>query len=95
MTLIADFDLTQDDVFLHRVQMAIVSTALAVQAESAGTANHAARSAFAIRLLADPIGFARMMAPGMTVDGNTTSGSTDANLETRASAIFNAYAVQS
>lgn len=95
MALIDDSDLTQNDVFLSRVKMAIVSTAVAVQSESTATANHAARSAFALRLLADPVGFAKMMAPGMTVDGATTGASTDAQLETRASAIFNAYAVQS
>lgn len=95
MALINDWDLTQDGVFLHRVQMAIVSTALAVQAESVATANHQARSAFAMQILSNPVGYSQLMAPGMTVDGSTTSASTDAQLESRASAIFNAYCVLS
>lgn len=95
MALINDFDLTQDSVFLHRIQMAIVSTAIAVQAESTVTANHAARSAFALLVLANPSGYATLMVSGMTTDGSTTSVSTDSALETRASAIWNAYAVQS
>ncbi len=95
MALIDDSDLTQNDVYLSRCKMALVSTAIAIQAEAANTANHAARSAFSLKLLADPVGFARMMAPGMTVDGSTAANSTDQNLKDRASAIFNAYAVSS
>ena len=94
MALINDSDLSQDPVFLDRVKMALISTAITVQAEATNTANHAARSAYALRLLADPFGFAKLMAPGMTVDGNTVVTSTDSQLETRASNIFNAYAVQ-
>lgn len=94
MALINDSDLCNDDVFRSRAKMALVSTALTIQAEATNTANHAARSAYAIRLLADPIGFAMVMCPGMTADGATTSSSTDAQLKTQAAAIFNAYAVQ-
>jgi hypothetical protein len=95
MALIDDFNLAANNSdFLYRVQMALVSTALAVQSEATSTANHAARSAYAQRVLADPSGFARVMAPGFTVDASTTAASTDAQLESRASAIFNAYALQ-
>jgi hypothetical protein len=94
VALTDDFGLTQDGLFLRRVQMAIVSTALAVQSEATSTANHAARSAFALAILANPPGYAQMMASGMSVDGATSAASTDAQLETRASAIFNAYCVQ-
>lgn len=95
MSLIQDSDLAQDPVFVDRVKMALVSTALAVQSESTATANHAARSAFSLKLLADPLGYGRMMAPGFSVDGASTANSTDAALESRASAIFNAYSVLS
>ena len=95
MALIDDYGLSTDNAFIQRVQMALISTALAVQAESVGAANHSQRSAYALRVLADPAGFARLMAPGFTVDTSIVVNSTDAQLETRASAIFNAYAVQS
>lgn len=95
MALINDSDLSQDAVFLDRVKMAIISTALAVQSEATNTANHAARSAYSLLVLNNPTGYAKLMAPGFTVDGAITSSSTDANLESRASAIFNAYCVQS
>lgn len=95
MPLINDSDLCDDGVFINRVKMALVSTALAVQAESSAAANHQARSAYAIALLADPLNYARRMCPGMTVDGSLTGSSTVVQLETRASSIFNAYCVQS
>lgn len=95
MALINDSDLAQDAVFLDRVKMALISTALAVQAEATNTANHASRSAYAIQVLANPTGYARLFAPAVTVDGNATTGSTDAQLESRCSAIYNAFCVQS
>ena len=95
MALSADYALATDAAFLQKVQMAIVSTALAVQSEAVSTANHSQRSAYALRVLADPAGYAKLMGPGFTVDGATDVNSTDAALETRASAIFNAYSCQS
>jgi hypothetical protein len=95
MPLLTDFNNAQNTDFQYRVAMALISTAIAVQNEAASTANHAARSAYALRVLADPLGFARLMAPGFTVDGTLDLTATDAALESRASAIFNAYCVQS
>lgn len=95
MALVDDYDLTQNDVYLHRIQMALVSTAIAIQSEATNTANHSARSAFAMQVLTNPIGYAKLMAPGMAADGATTAASTDAQLKNQASAIFNAYCVQS
>jgi len=81
--------------FYQKVLMALISTGLAVQAEVATTANHAARSAYALRVLADPHGFTQLMLPAFTVDAALDPAiATDANIETRASAIWNAYAVQ-
>lgn len=94
MALIDDYALSTDNGFIQRVEMAIVSTAIAVQAEAVNTANHSQRSAYALRILDAPESFARLMAPGFTVDGSTDVNSTDAALKTRASAIFNAYSCQ-
>ena len=94
MALIDDYALSTDNSFIQRVKMAIISTAIAVQSEAISTANHSQRSSYAILVLANPDRYAQIMAPGMTVDGSTNVNSTDAALETRASAIFNAYACQ-
>lgn len=94
MAFTADYALGTDAEFQQRIQMAIVSTAVAVQSEAVSTANHYQRSAYALRVLADPAGFAKLMGLGFTVNGATNSGSTDAALESRASAIWNAYSCQ-
>ena len=94
VAFLTDYQIAKDSNFLAKVQMALVSTSLAVQAEAANVANHAARSSFALRVIADPAGFAVMMAPGFTVNGAADLSATDANLESRASANFNAYCVQ-
>jgi hypothetical protein len=94
MALIDDSNLGQDPVFVDRCKMALISIALAVQSESTSATNHAARSSYALKVLANPLGYAQVMAFGFAVDGNTNASSTDAALETRASAIWNAYCVQ-
>lgn len=95
MAYIDDSSLSQDDaVFINRVKIALVSLAIDVQAESTATASHAARSAFALQILNNPLGYAQRMAPGFAADGATVTGSTDAQIKTRGSSIFNAYCVQ-
>ena len=98
MPLTTDYDRANvdgsTDTF-KKVYMALISTALSVQAESVTAANHAARSAYALRVLADPYGFTKLMLPAFTVDGALDiTTATDAQIETRASSIFNAYCVQ-
>jgi hypothetical protein len=96
MPLLTDYNNAQNTDFRYRVQMALISTALAIQSESAATANHAMRSAYALLVLANPSGYAALMAPSFTVDGTMDPATvTDAAIETRASAVWNAYAVQS
>ena len=87
--LIDDFNLA------NSIAAALVSTAIAIQNESTATANHAARSAYALQVLANPLGFARIMGIGFTADGATVVTSTDAQLKTQCSAIWNAYCVSS
>jgi uncharacterized phage protein gp47/JayE len=95
MPLLTDFNNSQDQTFKVRVRMALVSTALAIQAEAANTANHAARSAGAILVLANPSGWADVMAPAFTVDGALDPATaTDAQIESRASAVWNAFFCQ-
>jgi hypothetical protein len=95
MALITDYTNSQDTNFQYKIRMALISTALAVQAEAASAASHAARSAYALLVLANPQGYAQLMASAFTVDGALDPATaTDAQIETRASAIWNAYAVQ-
>ncbi len=94
MPLLTDFNNAQNTDFQYRVQMALISTA--IQAESVAAASHQSRSAYAVRVLADPAGFARLMAPGFTVDGAVDPATaTDTDIKNRASAIWNAYCVMS
>lgn len=96
MPLLTDYSNSRDTDFVFRVQMALVSTALAIQAEATSVANHAARSAYALQVLANPEGYAILMSRAFTVDSTLAPGTaTDAQIESRASAIWNAYAVQS
>lgn len=96
MPLLTDYNNSQITDFQYRVRMALISTALAVQSESVATANHAARSAYSLLVLANPAGYATLMAPAFTVDNTMDPANvTDAAMESRASAIWNAYAVQS
>lgn len=96
MALLTDYNNSQNNDFQIKIQMALVSTALAIQAEATNTANHAVRSAYALLVLANPYGYAQRMAPAFTVDGALDPASaTDAQIESRASAVWNAFCVQS
>lgn len=96
MSLLTDWNDSQNTDFQYKVAVALTSTAIAVQAEAANTANHAARSAYALKVLADPRGYAALMAPGFTADGSVAIASaTDTDIKNRASAVWNAYCVQS
>jgi hypothetical protein len=94
MSLLTDYTDSQNQDFKVRVRMALVSTAIAVQGEATSTANHAARSAGALQVLANPSGWADVMAPAFTVDAALNiATATDAQIESRASAVWNAYFV--
>lgn len=99
MPLLDDYDQANVDGssdWFKRVYMALVSTAVAIQAESVSTANHASRSAYAIKVLAEPYRFTQIMLPSFTVDDVLNpSTATDTDIKNRSSAIWNAYCVQS
>lgn len=95
MSLLSDYNDSQNTDFQYRVAVALVSTAIAIQSELVSVANHAARSAYALLVLANPIGYAKLMAPGFTADGSVViATATDQNIKDRASTIWNAYCVQ-
>jgi len=81
--------------FYQKVFMSLIATAITIQGESTATVNHAARSAYALRVLADPHGFTKLMLPGFTVGGAVDPATAlDSAIDTRTAAIWNAYAVQ-
>lgn len=94
MSYNADYSNAQNGTLLQAIQESICSTAIAIQSESVATALHTQRSALALLVLANPIGWAQLMAYGICANGNVTTGSTDAQIDTRVSAVWNAYAAQ-
>ncbi len=78
--------------FLYRIEGAIISTAIDVQAEGTGVVNHILRSNLAFDVLNNSPGYAQKMAYGFTVNTSCSGQSSDTQLKTRASAIWNAYA---
>jgi hypothetical protein len=61
-------NLAKDSIFIQRVKMAAINTAVTVQAEVGTTPNHAARSALARTVLNGPDGWAIIFAVGVAND---------------------------
>jgi len=93
MAYITDFANATNGDLLHKIQVAICSAAIDVQAEAVNTAFHTQRSQFAYAVLANPIGYSQLMAYGMCADAAIDTSSTDSAIKTRASSLWNAYAV--
>lgn len=94
MSLLDDRQLAYGNTdFVYRIEGALVSTAIDVQAEPTGTTNHIYRSALAYDILHNSLGYAQRMALGFTVNAACSGQSSDTQLKNRASAIFNAYAL--
>lgn len=95
MAYVDDYTLTLNGDFQYRVQIALASIAIDIQSEATNTANHAARSLYSIQVLANLPGYAQRMAPAIVADGAIVAESTDAQIKTRCSAVWNAFCVQS
>lgn len=94
MSLLDDRNLAYGNTELrYRIETALVSAAIDIQAEGTGVVNHFGRSALAYDILHNPVGFSQLMAIGFTEDASITNASTDTDIKNRASAIFNAYAL--
>lgn len=90
----SDFSTAQDGNVLQRIQESICSTAIAIQSEAVNTALHSQRSAYARQVLLNPSGYAAFMAYGICAGGNVTTSSTDAQIDTRVSSVWNAFATE-
>jgi hypothetical protein len=93
MSLSTQFDLAADAALKRRVRQAIATTALAVAGEAGTTANHVNRSQLATRLLGyvndDTVA---CWAQAVVSDGATDGTASDATLNARVAALWNAFA---
>lgn len=95
MSYITDANTAQVDYELHnRIAIAMAKAALAIQAEENSTPEHAGRSTFCLKVLEDPIGYAKKYAHAVCADGAITHASTDGDIDTRISSIWNALCIQ-
>ena len=84
--------IAQDGDFIRRVQMAIITAAIEIQAEDPATVNHVQRSALAHQVLHSPEAFASKFAMGVAT-GFITAASVDADIQYTVNSVWNAYAV--
>lgn len=91
-TLAQEFTLITDGGLLQRVEMAAVASAIAILNEGTGVAFHTQRATFAKEVIAAPDATAKRLIVGVVADGTTDGTATDAALQTRVNAIWNAYA---
>lgn len=88
------YAVAQDVGFIGRVAIAISQAAIAINGELASTPHAAQRGALAVKVLTEPpLQWARIFAFGVAADETITTGSTDAAIFARVSAIWNDYAL--
>lgn len=92
MSLTDQYSTSQDTSFRQRVQMAMIKTAVDVQGESSGTANHTNRSTYATSVLNNPEAFVGRFALAVSEGGTVTGSSTDTDIINQVSAIWDAMA---
>lgn len=81
-----------DTVFIARVQHAMIKAAIAIQAESGATDNHANRSTYARQVLNDTNRYGPLFAQGVVTNPSITDASSDSDIEFTVNSIWNAYA---
>ncbi len=86
------YDYARNANILAGVKITMAKKAIDIQAEDSTTANHAARSSFAITVLRDPEHWGAIMAIGVATQ-LTTPEPSDTALNTVMASIWNAYAV--
>lgn len=91
MPYATSYNAAADPVFLGRLAEAIAAAAVAITNEAGNTPNHPARANLARQVLADPDTWAARFAVGVTSDNATGTSSTDAQLDGRVAALWNAY----
>ncbi len=87
------WNLASDDEFKRRVQIAMCSAAIAIQAEAPATPNHTNRANYAKLVLNSPDSYMPLFALAIcALDPALTPASPDANIQTNVNAVWNALA---
>jgi hypothetical protein len=93
MALRNQWDLATDDNFMRRVELAMCSAAIAIQAEATGTPNHTNRANYAKQVLNAPEQYMPLFSMAVSaVDNTLSSDSTDTAIQNNVSAVWNALA---
>jgi hypothetical protein len=85
--------LAEDPNFKKKVKFAMVRQALNVQAEDAGVANHAQRSAFANRAITNPDTYTEAMTIAVIATNTIDPESAITNLITACGTVWNAFSL--
>ena len=86
--------------FIQRVEIAVVTAAIAVLAEAENTPDHSFRRTYAARVLASPAIEAAVMAVGISTNSTiaaaapTGASATDNDIQFTVNSMFNAYALR-
>lgn len=96
MTFAARAAIAEDPAFIRRVRTALTTAAVNVAAEPTNTDNHDARRLLSSQILANPNGWAAVVAVGVATNPNTGTGNSDpatddGALEYVIGGLFNAY----
>jgi len=93
MSYLAQLPLRSDSDFYGRTVLSIINAAISIVNESSSTSNHEIRKALALKILNRTDDFIiKQMLDGVICSGIITLSSTDAELDTRVSAIWDSYA---
>jgi hypothetical protein len=84
----------KDPLFVVKVQQAIVTAAIQIQAELQTTLHHSERAALAIQVLASPATWAALMAQGVASNAAIVDASLDSDIQFQVNAQWNAYGVK-
>lgn len=98
MTLTEQYTLASNEIFIGRVLMAAVTAAIEIGGEECGGTDeptvdqHLLRSAWAQRVLQDPLGEAYNLAMGVAANPAITTESTDSDIQFTVNSLINDYA---
>ena len=95
MSYAAQYTLATDAAaFLPRVEIAICTAAIQIQAEAGNTANHTARSRLAGQVLNDPPGWAKLFAKAVATNAAITAASLDSDIQFTVNSMWDAFATR-
>jgi len=89
----AQDDRAHDQAFIAKIRQAIVTNAIAVQAESLTTPRHANRATFAFQVLRDPTSWSQLIANGVASNAAIADDSPDSTILNIVIAQWDAYAM--